>query len=114
MLIISDLHFTKWCSSPSIHVPRHMYGFGLLLNTLQRNEMNAISVWTVYKRPDDYPNHYIARRFEIRSGELHHTDQVIVADTITAVRRHLEQYHLSGTVMPRGENDAPNVVETWL
>lgn len=91
-----------------------MYGFGLLLNTLQRNEMSAISLWTVYKQPDDFPNHYVARRFEVRSGELHHTDQVIVAASMTAVRRHLEQYHLSGTVMPRTENDDPNVVETWL
>ena len=48
------------------------------------------------------------------AGELHHTDQVIVASNMTAVRRHLEQYHLSGTVMPRAENDDPNVVETWL
>jgi hypothetical protein len=91
-----------------------MYGFGLLLNTLQRNEMNAISVWTVYKQPDDFPNHFVARRFEVQNGELHHTDQVIVAGTITAIRRHLEQYRLSGVVMPRTNNDEPTVVETWL
>jgi hypothetical protein len=91
-----------------------MYGFGLLINTLQRNEMNAISVWTVYKQPDDFPNHFVARRFEVQNGELHHTDQVIVAGTITAIRRHLEQYRLSGVVMPRTNNDEPTVVETWL
>ena len=89
-----------------------MYGFGLLLNRLQCNEMNAISIWTVYRQPDDFPNHYVARRFEVRSGELYHTDQVIVAQNITAVRRLLEQSHLSGTVMPRTANDDPNVVET--
>jgi hypothetical protein len=91
-----------------------MYGFGLLLNTLQRNEMNAISVWTVYKQPDDFPNHFVARRFEVQNGELHHTDQVIVAGNITAMRKHLEQYRLSGVVMPRTDNDEPTVVETWL
>lgn len=114
MVITNDLHFTQWCKCSSIHVPRPMYGYGLLLNRLKRNEMNAISVWTVYDRPDDFPHHYVARRFEVRSGELHHTDQVIVANSVTAVRRHLEAYHLSGTVMPRMANDAPNVVETWL
>jgi hypothetical protein len=76
--------------------------------------MNAISVWTVYKQPDDFPNHFVARRFEVQNGELHHTDQVIVANNITAVRRHLEQYRLSGVVMPRTDNDEPTVVETWL
>jgi hypothetical protein len=91
-----------------------MYGFGLLLNTLQRNEMNAISVWMVYKQPDDFPNHFVARRFEVQNGELHHTDQVIVASNITAIRRHLGQYRLSGVVMPRTDNDEPTVVETWL
>jgi len=114
MLIANDLHFRKWCSSPSIHVPRSLYGFGLLLNRLMNNEMNAISVWTVYKQPDDFPHHFVARRFEVVAGELHHTDQVIVAANATAVRRHLEQYHLSGVVVPRADNDDPNVVETWL
>jgi hypothetical protein len=91
-----------------------MYGFGLLLNTLQRNEMNAISVWTVYKQPDDFPNHFVARRFEVRSGELHHTNQVIVAGNITAIRKHLIEYHVSGVVTPRAEDDDPTVIETWL
>lgn len=114
MLLTNDLHFTKWCKCAYIHVPRLLYGFGLLLNRLRCNEMNAISLWTVYKQPDDFPNHYVARRFELVAGEVHHTDQVIVAASITAVRRHLEQYRLSGTVMPRMANDDPNVVETWL
>jgi hypothetical protein len=91
-----------------------MYGFGLLLNRLQRNEMNAIELWTIYRRPDDFPHHFVARRFEVTAGEMHRTNQVIVAGSITAVRRHLEQYHLSGTVMPRTAGDDPNVVETWL
>ena len=76
--------------------------------------MNAIELWTVYRKPDDFPHHFVARRFEVVAGEMHHTDQVIVAGSLTAVRRHLEQYHLSGTVMPRAANDDPDVVETWL
>jgi hypothetical protein len=91
-----------------------MYGFGLLLNRLQCSEMSAISVWTVYKQPDDFPSHFVARRFEVRDGEMHRTDQVIVAGNITAMRKHLEQYHLSGVVMPRAEDDDPTVIETWL
>jgi hypothetical protein len=39
---------------------------------------------------------------------------VIVAGNITAIRKHLEQYHISGVVMPRTEEDDPAVIETWL
>jgi hypothetical protein len=91
-----------------------MYGFGLLLNRLQCNEMNAITLWTIYQQPDDFPHHFVARRFEVQSGELHHTNQVIVAGNVTAIRKHLEQYHISGVVMPRTDNDDPTVIETWL
>jgi hypothetical protein len=39
---------------------------------------------------------------------------VIVAGNVTAIRKHLEQYHISGVVMPRTEEDDPTVIETWL
>jgi hypothetical protein len=33
----------------------------------------ALAVWTVYDRPDDYPDGFIARMFEVASGrQCHH------------------------------------------
>jgi hypothetical protein len=75
---------------------------------------DPISVWTIYDKPDDFPHNYVARRFEINNGELLPTGQVIVAGSISVIRKHLHAYHVSGTVIPRAEHDDPHIVESWI
>jgi hypothetical protein len=78
------------------------------------SEMNAVSVWTVYHRPDDFPNNYVARRFEVTRGEVSATNQVIVANNLAAIRRHLEQHFGELQRVTRMAGDDPAVVETWI
>jgi hypothetical protein len=72
----------------------------------------VLNMWTVYRQPRDYPNGYVARRFEVDSklGPVA-TSNVHVGDTLEAVRAKLPPglYRL-----PRDDRDAPSVVETWL
>jgi hypothetical protein len=77
-------------------------------------DKNATVIWTIYDQPDDFPHQFVARRFEASNGEWLPTGQVIVAASITAIRKHLYEYHVCGHVIPRKPDDNPHVVESWL
>jgi hypothetical protein len=71
----------------------------------------ALAIWTVYNRPDDYPNGYIARMSEShRGGEATATDL-----TLTGERDGLRQVLAKARLirLDRKPDDAPQVVETW-
>jgi hypothetical protein len=78
--------------------------------------MDTILVmWTVYDHPTDYPEWFVARKFEItRQGPVT-GDSVILATTLTEAR---DMIYLmdpnASSCLPRYDNDHPNVVETWL
>lgn len=62
--------------------------------------------WVVYAPGEDYPEHYIARRFV----DSIPTEIVVNADSVEALRRS----HLGlMMVMPRMSVDAPRIVEFW-
>ena len=69
-------------------------------------------MWTVYNRPTDYPEHCVARRWEIGEGEATPTWLVIVAPDLATLRAHLGNMGLY--CLPRHESDEPQIVETWL
>jgi hypothetical protein len=74
--------------------------------------MSVLSIWTVYKRPSDYPALYVARRHESRSdGTAVATLEAVFADTLEAVRAKLPP----GLVcIPRDPTDDPVIVESWI
>jgi hypothetical protein len=79
----------------------------LQMNTIQSGDL---LVWTVYERPTDYPDHYIARPFATRGGErplqVH-----LQAPSVEELRDKLPH----GLVrLERMEGDDPVIVETWL
>jgi hypothetical protein len=73
-----------------------------------------LAMWTVYKHPTDYPDKYVARRFEVDASGPRATASVIIMDDLTALRETLcfEMYLTRFT--PRSENDDPKIVETWI
>ena len=74
---------------------------------------NILPMWTVYKHPRDYPDKFVARRFEARKGEVIPTHNIIVADTLERLREVLEiDMHL--VCLTRNKEDDPVIVETWL
>jgi hypothetical protein len=70
--------------------------------------------WTVYVRPKDYPDKFVARRWVIAGGEscvFWPTTEVIVAETLDQVRAALPR---GLYCLPRFLNDDPAILEVWL
>ena len=77
---------------------------------------HALSLWTVYERPRDYPDEFVARRFTVGphlggtcAGP---TDDVLRAAHLAALRAQLLARGL--VCIARHPEDDPCIVETWL
>jgi hypothetical protein len=70
-----------------------------------------LTVWAVYDHPIDMPEHFVARRYEAIDDESHATDDVLVADTLQALR---EQLPPGLTRVPKHPGDDLRIVELWL
>ncbi len=67
-----------------------------------------LSLWTIYDRPTDFPDSFVARRFELDRP----TNEVIVARDLEALRdcfRDIGLYRLE-----RWAQDDPKIVEVWV
>lgn len=73
-----------------------------------------LSMWTVYDHPRDFPNNYVARRFEIGGGGSGPkiTTDLMVGFDLEQMRGYLRSLGL--TVIPRSEGDDPVIVECWI
>lgn len=78
---------------------------------LIRNDRNALTIWTIYEKPKDFPNSLVARRWKISAGGKKATDCIIIGQTLEEVRN-LLPYGL--TIVPRETNDDPCIVESWI
>jgi hypothetical protein len=71
----------------------------------------ALAIWTIYNRPKDYPDGFIARLHEAAKGKTGPTDKTIVGglDELRHVfyRAGLSRIH-------RSPGDEPPIVECWL
>lgn len=74
--------------------------------------MTALSMWTIYDHPTDYPAGFIARRFEVDGSGARPTRDVITSDDLDALRAQLVRHGL--TPLSRALGDDPKIVETWL
>lgn len=71
---------------------------------------NQLSIWTVYERPLDHPEKFVARRW-IATQQPSPTDDVLFADDLDSLRKMMP----SGLVkMQRQQGDDPVIVETWI
>jgi hypothetical protein len=74
--------------------------------------MTPLTGWSVYKRPKDYPDFFVARRWEIRhGGDIVMTDNIIIAENLRSLRGLLP---LGLTRLTREPDDDPCIVEVWL
>ena len=72
-----------------------------------------LSIWTVYDHPLDYPSSYVARLFEVESGEVTVTKSIIIHDDLESLRNTLGS-EMGLTRLARSDKDDPFIVETWL
>ena len=75
-----------------------------------------LSMWTVYDHPRDWPQWFVARRWEIRAGEVApvRTDDMVFGRTLEIVRMHIDRITPGLFRLPRQPGDDPVVVETWV
>lgn len=71
----------------------------------------ALAIWTIYNRPLDHPDGFIARLHEVAKGKNGPTDKTVAGD-LHLIRRVL--YRAGLTRMPRSPDDEPQIVESWL
>lgn len=73
----------------------------------------VLQLWTIYARPSDYPDRFVARRYDVLRGhsEPVRTDVVVTASSLDEVRDMLPPGLCR---MPRSPGDDPVIVETWL
>lgn len=70
--------------------------------------MDGLSIWVVYDHPRDFPDVFVARRFENERP----TENILIALDIDILRR---QFATCGLVrLARADSDDPVIVETWI
>jgi hypothetical protein len=77
----------------------------------QAFQRGAFTIWTIYDRPSDFPDGYIARRFEVGGGNT-----VATRDTVTGKLDDIRQAFWRAGLMKltRRDGDEPQVVESWV
>jgi hypothetical protein len=77
----------------------------------EASQRGALAIWTVYDRPKDYPDGYIARRFETGGGKTTATEDTIKGK-LEEIRQALERAGLVNICRQVG--DEPQIVESWI
>jgi hypothetical protein len=77
----------------------------------QAAQRGLLTIWTIYDRPKDHPDGFIARRFEVGGG-----DTVATPEILTGELEDLRQVFWKAGLMKlsRQEGDEPQVVESWV
>jgi hypothetical protein len=75
-------------------------------------EPYTLSIWSVYDRPDDCPDAYIARRFALFAGDAVATPDFMAHPDLAMLRARLTNAGLYR--IPRYEDDDPRVIESWI
>jgi hypothetical protein len=70
--------------------------------------MSNFYLWTIYDRPVDYPNSFVARKFIVDRP----TDEVIVRDTLAEVRKAIGWRAL--VRFERHPDNDPKIIEHWI
>jgi hypothetical protein len=82
----------------------------------ESKQRGALSTWTIYDKPKDWPDGYIARRFEVtKQGGTPTTSVLKGDDTDAALETMRLVLETAGMVcLVRNGADHSTVVETWI
>lgn len=71
---------------------------------------DQLSMWTLYEKPLDYPDQFVARRW-LAGATVVPTEDVLLADNLATLRAKLPQgLHC----LPAQPGDDPRIIETWI
>jgi hypothetical protein len=82
--------------------------------TAQREPLNPLVMWTVYKHPNDYPGEYVARKFVITDDSYAPSNESISSSSLRDVRSVLRSLYSGLIQLKRPAADEPHIVEVWL
>ena len=71
-----------------------------------------LQMWTVYDHPLDYPDFFVARRFEVTADGAMPTSIALHSEDLEELREALMSQGF--TPLARDPMDDPKIVETWL
>jgi len=74
----------------------------------------VLDMWAIYDHPNDFPNHFVARRWICRPPYGEETPDCVLADTLDALRAALLLKNPGLYRLPRQPDDDPAIVEVWL
>jgi hypothetical protein len=75
--------------------------------------MPTMKLWTIYERPTEYPNLYVARESEVGGNEdAPRTTRMKFSSDLSALRKQMEQLGLAQCM--RDPQDQLYIVEVWL
>jgi len=72
-----------------------------------------LAIWTVYEHPADYPDKFVARRFDVDASGARPSASILVAPDLETLRDILA-FELHLVKLMRSPEDQPHIVETWL
>ena len=73
---------------------------------------NELEIWTIYDKPKDYPNNFVARKEIISEGKRRWADEFMVSNKLENIQDYMKRQFLFR--IPRNEDDDPKIVECWL
>jgi hypothetical protein len=71
---------------------------------------DSLNGWTIYDHPLDYPNQFVARRWDFLTGKP--STEIIVADSLAELRTYFASIGL--VTMLRQPEDDSVIIETWI
>jgi hypothetical protein len=77
----------------------------------ETQQRGILSMWTIYNHPRDFPDSFVARRFEVAMEPVA-TNDIIIARELDPLRTTMMEAGL--VVMTRNERDEEQIVETWV
>lgn len=73
---------------------------------------DALTMWTVYDHPSDWPDWYVARKSEVHKEGMTVFNHVIMERDLERLRSTLTGFGL--TCISRSHSDDPVILEVWL
>jgi hypothetical protein len=75
---------------------------------------DPLEMWTLYERPADYPQGYVARRWVIGEGTYAPTSDAFFGATLEEVTDFFDRCYPDLFYLPRQDGDEAQIVGTWL
>jgi len=72
---------------------------------------DRLAIWTVYDHPPDYPEHFVARKFNVSAAGAVPCGTLVISTNLEDLQDELVAHGLSR--LERSPQDDPKVLESW-